>query len=448
MSWNREYRSRRVTAEAAVAALPARAQVAMGMAVGAPPALLTALATRAEMGGIEELKLWYFHSMRHAGETVLRYDLLDRVRPHCMFLSAVERALIKRGEAEGRQVIDFVPVAFSDSSRMLAERVPLDAFLITVSPMDRHGWFTFGTNNDYATTAARSAKRLIVEVNPNMPRVFGESLLHVSEVDAIVEHEEVLPELDAFAPDGEDLSIAATIADMIGDGACLQMGIGTLPTAVCGLLRDRKDLGIHTELLTPGLARLIECGAVSNRRKTTYRGRSVFTFAMGDRAFYDLLDDNPSMHSAPVQIVNDPRHVSKNDNVVSVNATLQVDLSGACNSEHLLGRQYSGSGGQLDFVRGAQASAGGKSIIACHSTAKGGTVSRIVPKLQGPVTTPRNDTQIVVTEHGWVDLKGKSLRERAEALIGIAHPRFQEELVRSLARSTAGDANKKGEADG
>lgn len=432
MNWNQNYRSKIVTAEAAAAVIPSRANVAMGMAVGAPPALLTALAARAGANEIEELKLWYFHSLEHAAKTVLRYDLLDRVRPHCMFLSSVERALIKRGEADGRQVIEFVPVAFSDSSRMLAERVALDAFIITVSPMDRHGWFTFGTNNDYATTAARVAKRLIVEVNPNMPRVFGESLLHISEVDAIVEHEASLHELEPCAPDEDDLKIAATIAGMIDDDACLQMGIGTLPTAVCGLLTDRKDLGIHTELLTPGLASLIECGAVTNRRKTTYRGRSVFTFAMGNRTFYDLLDDNPSMYSAPVEIVNDPRHISKNDNVVSVNATLQVDLSGACNSEHLLGRQYSGSGGQLDFVRGAQASKGGKSIIACHSTAKGGTISRIVPKLHGPVTTPRNDTQIVVTERGWVDLKGKSLRERAEALIGIAHPRFHEELARSL----------------
>lgn len=431
MSVQQEYRSKRVAPDEAAAALPARAQAGMAMAVGAPQLLSQALADRVERGGIEELKLWYFHSLEHAGKTLLRYELLDRVRPHCMFLSKVERALIKRGAAEGREAIEFVPVAFSDSSRMLAEQVSLDAFLVTVSPMDRHGWFTFGTNNDYTSTAARSARRLIVEVNPNMPRVFGESLLHISEVDAIVEGDWLLPVLETSEPDADDLKIAALIADMIDDGSCLQMGIGTLPTAVCGLLRDRRDLGIHTELMTPGLAQLIACGAVNNRRKSTYRGRSVFTFAMGDRAFYDMLHDNPSMHSAPVQIVNDPRHISKNDRVVSVNATLQVDLSGACNSEHLLGRQYSGSGGQLDFVRGAQASAGGKSIIACHSTAQGGKVSRIVSRLAGPVTTPRNDTQIVVTEQGWVDLKGKSLRQRAEALIGLAHPSFREELQRS-----------------
>ncbi|MFN3389851.1 MAG: acetyl-CoA hydrolase/transferase C-terminal domain-containing protein, partial [Allosphingosinicella sp.] len=294
------------------------------------------------------------------------------------------------------------------------------------------GWFTFGTNNDYATTAARSAKRLIVEVNPHMPRVFGDSLLHVSEVDAIVEHAAPLLEFAFPAGAPEDEAIAAIIAGMIEDGSCLQMGIGTLPNAVCAKLEGHSDLGIHTELMTPALARLIQCGAVTNRRKATYTGRSVFTFAMGDRAFYDFLDDNPSMHSAPVQIVNDPRHVSKNDKVVSVNATLQVDLGGACNSEHMLGRQYSGSGGQLDFVRGACASKGGKSIITCHSTAKGGTVSRIVPQLEGPVTTPRNDTHIVVTEFGWADLKGKSLRARAEALIAIAHPKFREELERAI----------------
>lgn len=427
-----EYRARLTSAAQAVATIANDSDIAIGMAVAEPPALLAALAARVEAGELTGLRPWYFHSLIHAGTTLLRYELLDRVHPRCMFLSPIERALIQRGEAEGRVPIEFVPTAFSDSSRLLSERVALDAFVTTVSPMDRNGWFTFGTSNDYGTTAARSAKRLIVEVNPKMPRVFGESLLHISEVDAIVENEQ--PLFEAAYPDAvaEDETIATLVADMIEDGACIQMGIGTLPNAVCAKLEGHRDLGIHTELMTPALARLIQCGAVTNRLKTTYRGRSVFTFAMGDRAFYDFLDDNPSMHSAPVQIVNDPRHISKNDKVVSVNATLQVDLGGACNSEHMLGRQYSGSGGQLDFVRGASASKGGKSIIACHSTAKDGTVSRIVPRLEGPVTTPRNDVHIIVTEFGWIDLKGKSLRERAEALIGIAHPRFREELSRAI----------------
>jgi len=428
-----QYRERLCTAAQAVAAIPSGADIAIGMAVAEPPALLTALAERVEAGDLKELRPWYFHSLIHAGTTLLRYELLDRVHPHCMFLSPIERALVARGEKEGRVPIEFVPVAFSESSRLLSERVALEAFVTTVSPMDRNGWFTFGTSNDYSTSAARAAKRLIVEVNPNMPRMFGESLLHISEIDAIVEHEAPLFEAFYPPPATEDETIAALVAAMIDNGACIQMGIGTLPNAVCAQLTGHKDLGIHTELMTPALAKLIQCGAVTNRRKTTYRGRSVFTFAMGDRAFYDFLDDNPSMHSAPVQIVNDPRHIAKNDNVVSVNGTLQVDLGGACNSEHMLGRQYSGSGGQLDFVRGACASKGGKSIIACHSTAKDGAVSRIVSRLDGPVTTPRNDTHIVATEYGWVDLKGKSLGERARALIGIAHPKFRDALSSAIA---------------
>jgi itaconate CoA-transferase len=315
---------------------------------------------------------------------------------------------------------------------LLSERVDLDVCITTVSPMDQHGWFTFGTSNDYTSTAARSARRLVVEVNAAMPRVFGDSLLHVSEVDAIVENHRPLTEIPCGTPSPEELTIAGIIAGMIDDRACLQMGIGTLPEAVCALLADRKDLGVHTELLTPALAGLIKCGAANNMAKTTYRGRSVFTFAMGDAAFYDFIDDNPSFNSLPVNIVNDPRHISKNDNVVSVNGTLQIDLGGACNSEHVMGRQYSGSGGQLDFVRGATASRGGKSIIACQSTAAGGTISRIVPVLDGPVTTPRNDTHIIVTEYGWADLKGKSMRQRAEALIGLAHPKFRDELASAV----------------
>jgi len=427
------YRARLTTADDAVAGIGSNMDVAMGMAVAEPPALLEALARKVEGGGVSNLRLWYFHSLEAAGKTLLRRELLDRVRPHCMFLSGVERALIK-GDPEGRPCgpIEFVPLAFSESPRLMAEHVRPDACVTTVSAMDRHGYFTFGTANDYTSTAARAAKRLIVEVNPQMPRVFGESLLHVSEVDAIVENSLSLPEIPCGQPTPDELAIAAIIAGMIDDRACIQMGIGTLPAAVCAMLHDRRDLGIHTELLTPPLTDLIRCGAVTNQAKETYRGRSVFTFAMGDAAFYAFMDDNPALHSLPVNLVNDPRHIAKNDSVVSVNGTLQVNLAGACNSEHLLGHQFSGSGGQLDFVRGARASRGGKSIIACQSTACGGTVSRIVPRLDGPVTTPRNDTQIIVTEFGWVDVSGMSLRQRADALIGIAHPRFRDELANGL----------------
>ncbi|MGB5076001.1 MAG: acetyl-CoA hydrolase/transferase C-terminal domain-containing protein [Sphingorhabdus sp.] len=427
------YRAKLTTANEAMASIGSGMNLAMGMAVAEPRSLLEALAHRLENSAVSDLRIWYFHSLEAAGKSVLRRDLLDRVRPHCMFLSGIERALIREDPSHSEYgPVEFVPVAFSGSPQLLSERADLDVCITTVSPMDRHGWFTFGTSNDYTSTAARSARRLVVEVNPAMPRVFGDSLLHVSEVDAIVESLHPLPEIPCGTPSHEELEIARIIAGMVDDRACLQMGIGTLPAAVCMLLGDRKDLGIHTELMTPALAGLIECGAVTNNAKATYRGRSVFTFAMGDAAFYDFLDDNPAFHSLPVHIVNDPRHISKNDNVVSVNGTLQIDLGGACNSEHLLGRQYSGSGGQLDFVRGATASKGGKSIIACQSTAQDGNVSRIVPVLDGPVTTPRNDTHIIVTEYGWTDLKGKSMRQRADALIDLAHPKFRDELTKNL----------------
>lgn len=426
------YASKRMSAEEAAKLVSSDSHVAMGMAVAEPPALLAALARRVEAGTLSGMRLWYFHSMAHAAQSVLRRDLLGRVRPHCMFLSSVERALVKADPTVCEHLIDFVPTAFSASPQLLRYEVALDTCVTMVSPMGKHGYFTFGTANDYTSVAARAAKKLIVEVNPLMPRVFGESPLHISEIDAIVENASPLIEVGEQEPAPEDELIAEIVAGMIDDGACLQMGIGNLPAAVCRRLTGRKDLGIHTELMTPALAALMECGAVTNRRKATFPGRSVFTFAMGNRAFYDWLDDNQALYSLPVDEVNDPRHIAKNDNVVSVNATLQVDLSGACNSEHMLGRQYSGSGGQLDFVRGANASKGGISIIACRSTAKEGTVSRIVHRLEGPVTTPRNDVHWIVTEYGAADLRGKTLRERAEAMISLAHPRFRDELAAHL----------------
>jgi itaconate CoA-transferase len=353
----------------------------MGMAMSEPPALLRALAERVEASELGDIKLYYFESTKTAGNTILRYELLDRLKPYCLFLSRIEREIIKRSDQEGRKLIYFVPCPFSQSVRYLTEKINVDTFLVTVSPMDEHGYFTFGTGNDYSSAAARSAKRLIVEVNENMPRVFGRSLLHVSEVDAIVEK-----------------------------------------------LGARRDFGIHTECFTPGMVQLIESGAVNNRRKQVNTGKSVFTFAMGQKATYKFLHNNPSVESYPVDYVNDPAIIAKNDNVVSINSALQIDLTGACNAEHLLGHQYSASGGQLDFVRGAYASRGGKSIIALESTAARGKVSKIVPRLDGPVTTPRNDVQFVVTEFGSADLKAKSSAERVLALVELAHPKFREDL--------------------
>jgi itaconate CoA-transferase len=425
------YAAKLTTPEKAVAAIPSSSRISMGMAVAQPPALLKALADRAAAGAVEDLRIYYYETTRIAGDTVLRYELNDRIRPYSMFVTAVDRALVKRGlEDGGRKVLSYVPNNFHEAPRLLIEEIGIDTFLHTVSSMDRHGYFSFGTGNDYSTKVAGSAKRLIIEVNKNMPRVHGDGAeLHVSEVDAIVENHVPLLELPSRGPGPEDAAISRTITGLVPDGACLQMGVGALPNLVCAALVDRNDLGIHTEALNMGLVDLVRAGVVTNRRKTIDRGKSVFTFAMGQKAMYDYLDDNPSVASRPVDYVNDPRIIAQNDNVISINATIEIDLTGACNSEHMLGHQYSASGGQLDFVRGAYASKGGKSIIAARSTAAKGKFSRIVPRLEGPVTTPRIDTQYIVTEFGAVNLKGRSSTERAHALIGLAHPEFRDELT-------------------
>ncbi len=424
------YADKLCSATDAVDGISSRENISMGMALGEPPALLRALSKRLESSDLSDLKLWYFHSMPEAAQTILKYEFMDRVTPHCMFMGPIERELMKRGEKDGLKVINFVPVAFSDAPKLLSEHVQLDTFVTVVSPMDRHGYFSFGANNDYATTAARAAHRTIIEVNEHMPRVFGDSMIHVSEVDAIIENSTPLFEIPDIPPSSEEERIGEIVAEMIPDGACLQMGIGALPNVVCKHLKSRRELGIHTELLSPGLVDLIECGAVTNRQKNTFPGRTVFTFALGNQKMYDLLHDNPAVNSHPVHIVNDPRHIAKNPNVVSVNATLQIDLTGACNSESLGKRQHSGSGGQLDFVRGARRSENGRSIIAACSTAKDGKVSRIVPELTGAVTTPRNDVDTIVTEYGAVRLIGLSGEDRARALITLAHPDHRGELTR------------------
>ncbi|MFK0380336.1 acetyl-CoA hydrolase/transferase family protein [Pandoraea sp. NPDC090278] len=424
------YQSKLTVPEVAVSLIDPGSRISVGMAAAEPPALLAALADRAADGKVEGIRAYYYESTPLLNETILRYELNDRIAPFSMFITSAERALIKRGLEDGRKVVSFVPSTFHQAPRLLSEHIGIDTLLMIVSPMDRHGYFSLGTGNDYSSRLVQTARRVIVEVNENMPRVQGNGAqIHVSQVSAIVEHTVPLFELPIRRADPEDEAIGRTIAEMVPDGACLQMGVGALPNFVCAQLTTRNDLGIHTEALCPGMIDLIQRGVVNNRRKALDIGKTVFTFAMGQKSMYQFIDDNPAIYSQPVDYVNDPHIIAQNDRVISVNATLQVDLTGACNSEHVLGHQYSASGGQLDFVRGAYASKGGKSIIACRATAAKGQISRIVPRLDGPVTTPRIDTHIVVTEYGWTDLKGKSSTERALSLIAIADPRFRDELL-------------------
>jgi itaconate CoA-transferase len=425
-----EYKAKLTDSRSAVQQIGSHSVVAIGQAVCQPPALMEALASRAEAGNIDDVKLYYMHAEEHMKRSLLRYELMGRIKPYSMFMQAAEHELIKKGEEDGdRKVVYYVPNSFSQSIRFFTEHIRVDAFLVTVSPMDRNGYFTFGTNNDYTSSAARQAKRLIVEVNRHMPRVFGRSLLHISEVDAIVENDVPLLTLNPRPIHEHERKIGQRIAELIPDRACLQVGVGGVPSGVCEALIDRKDLGIHTEVLNPALAHLIQKGIVTNRWKKINPGKSVFTFAMGDEAFYEFLNDNITLESHPVNYVNDPAVIAQNDNVVSINSTIEMDLTGACNSEFVKGHQFTSTGGQLDFVRGAYASKGGMSFIAFQSSIKDGKISKIVPRLSGPVTTPRTDVHYVVTENGVANLKGLSSTERAQALIGLANPAFQDELT-------------------
>lgn len=422
-----EYRSKLKSPAAAAELIPSRGTLSMGMAVSEPPALLGALENRVKAGSIEHLRVYYSHSVMAAAVTILKYEYMDVIKPHPFFPTIIERTLAERGRQDNRRVVFYMPGNFSAMPRTLAA-IGVDTFIVMVAPMDKAGFFSCGTNSDYTIPTARIAKKLIVEVNPRMPRTFGDSTIHISDVDAIVEYESPLFSVPRRLPNETDKAISKYIVEMVPDGATLQIGVGGVPNAVCEALTNHRNLGIHTELMTPSVASLIQSGAVTNRRKATNPYKNVYTLAVGNEPLYEYMNDNSSMEAYSVDYVNDPYVIGRNDNVISISAFLEVGLDGEVNSEAVLGKQYSAPGGQLDFVRGAQLSKGGKSILTAYSTAANGRVSRIVPRIEGPTTDPRADTQYIVTEYGVADLFGKSTAERAEALIAIAHPKFRDEL--------------------
>jgi itaconate CoA-transferase len=424
-----DYQQRLTTAAEAMSHVPNDSALALGLSPCQPPALLRALANRAKAKNIGGVRVYYSVSGKHLRNTILRFEHLRRFEPHCLFFGATERELAARARAEGRgRVVHYVPNFFFELDRIIPDHLPVETFITTVSPMDADGNFSFGTNSDYSVVMSRRCRRIVVEVNRHMPRVHGPAHVHVTEVAAIVENDTPLEAFPVAPPKDLDPIVARNVVDLIPNGATLQMGIGGLPSVVCSFLSNHKDLGIHTELLTPPMATMMKDGIVTNRLKKLDVGKTIFTFALGDEFLYDFMNDNPDIEGRAVSYVNDPRVISQHDKFISINSTLEIDLTGQCNSECLGGYQYSGAGGQVDFVRGAFASKGGKSVMVLHSTASDGTVTRIVPRLHGPVTTGRMDTHWVVTEHGAVCLKGKSESERAQALISIAAPQFRDEL--------------------
>jgi len=397
-----------------------------GMAVAEPPALLAALAEAVREGKRDGLKVYSMLSQAHAAQTILAPDLAASIESRSWFVSGLNRNLISVG------LNDFVPNYFHQIPRLCREFMGIDCAVTTVSPMDKAGYFTFGVANDFTSAAVRCAKKVIVEVNQNMPRVFGDSLVHISEVDAVVEHHVPLLEVKTREAKPEAEGIGRHIAELVPDGATIQIGYGALPDAITRYLENHRDLGIHTEVFGDGLVRLIERGVANGLKKTLHPRKHVFTFVMGSRETYEFANDNPSLESYCGSYNNDPDVIARNDNMMSINSIIEVDLLGQCNAEYMAGSQFSGTGGQLDFVRGAFNSRGGKSMLAFYSTAKGGSVSRVVPRLSTGtiVTTPRMDTHYLVTEYGAVNLKGKTCRQRALDIIGIAHPRFRDDLLK------------------
>lgn len=421
-----EYKRKLVSPEEAARAVPEGGTLIHGLTMAEPPALLGAIAQRVASGGLSQLTVYSLLPTETACKSILAPELAGAVKAFTWFVSACDRALVDEG------IEDFIPCHFHQVPRLIEDGPPLDVCVTTVSTMDAHGFFSLGTANDFTSTAARKAHKLIVEVNRNMPRVFGQSHIHISEVGLIVEnHVPVRPYLDG-PPKAEDCRIGQKVAELIPDGATLQLGVGSLPGAVADYLMDHKDLGVHTEVFGQAMVKLIQAGIINGRRKSIHRHLHVYTVAQGGPEMLEFMHDNPSMASFPVSYVNHPKTIAKNQRMISINSLIQVDLTGQCNAEFLAGHQISGTGGQLDFVRGSYDSPGGRSILAFRSTARGGKISRVVPRLEvgAAVTTPRMDAHFLVTEHGVVNLKGKSTKQRAQAIISLAHPDHREELAR------------------
>lgn len=410
------------TAEELVAGISPGTNVVAGMANGEAHTLTDALEAAAAAGRLRGVRVHQMHALRDRGYYDGRYG--DDLRLVSYFLSHVTRRYAQLG------TVDVVPAHFSEVPLLLSWLDDLVVF-VAASPPDRHGYVSFGTNAEYVASLIGKVP-FYVECNPRMPRTYGRNAIHLSQVAGWCEADYDLVEVTPAVPDERDRRIAELVAERIGDGACLQAGIGSIPNTVLSLLRDRRDLGIHTELMSDGVIDLIDSGAASGTNKVRRPGRAVATFCVGTRRLYDFLDDNRSVELLPVNWVNSPRIIAQIPRFVSINGTVEIDFMGQAASEMIGGNLWSGSGGQADFARGALYSEGGQGFLVCRSTTADGRISRIVPRLGNgqAVTTLKNTVDKVVTEYGVAELRGRSIRERVHALIGIAHPDHREWLER------------------
>lgn len=433
MSWQDEYKKRLTTAEIAVRAIKPGNRVVVGHNCGEPQYLVkTMVAHRADYANVE-----ITHMLPMGPSEYCLPENTGNFIHNSFFIGTSTRDAVNCGRAK------YTPCFFKDMPRLLREDLPVDVALCQLSPPDEKGYCSFGIAVDYTKPAAESAKIIIAQINRHMPHTHGDTLIHISKLDYIVAYDEPLITYRSTKQGNPDFvtgirKLGNYCADLIDDGACLQLGIGEIPDAVLPFLTDKKDLGIHTEMFSDGVVNLIRKGVINCSRKQINKNKVVAAFLMGSRKLYDFVDNNPAVEMYSVEYTNDPYIIGRNDNVVAVNSCLQIDLLGQLTSETLGAAHYSGVGGQVDFIRGAARSKNGKSIIAVASTAGNGKYSRIVPTLEKgtAVTTSRNDVHYLVTEYGVANLRGKSVKERALALISIAHPDFRERLMRYCRKMT------------
>ena len=420
MKWMGDYKSKLATAEEAVSLIKSGDKIFTSGNAAAPYKLMEALARRKD----ELTDVEIFNLLLLGNDPLSEPEMRGHFRDKSLFVGPANRAAVNEGRA------DYFPIFLYKIPLLFREQIQLDVTAIQTSPPDEHGYLSLGVETIATKAAAETAKCVIAEVNEKMPRALGDCFISVSKVCKIVEVSEDLPTLPTNTFTEVEKKIAQNITTLIEDGATLQLGIGGIPGAVLYLLKDRKDLGIHTEMLSDGIIEAIESGIVTNARKSLNPGKVIATFALGSKELYKYIHNNPLFEMHPVDYTNHPCIVAQNDNMVSINSALEVDLTGQVCSDSIGYTIYSGIGGQVDFTRGAAWSKGGKPIIALPSTAKIGEISRIVPHLKegAGVVTSRGDVHYVITEYGIAYLFGKSIRDRVEAMINIAHPKFREEL--------------------
>jgi acetyl-CoA hydrolase len=426
-SWPLEAKRKAATLEDAARLVTSGQRVYLQGGCAVPSALVNALVAR--HNELHDVEIIHLHTEGPA--PYAEAAMAGQFRHNALFIGQNVREAVNTGRA------DFTPVFLSDVPRLFEETLPLDVALIQVSPPDRFGFCSLGISVDCAKPAALSARTVVAQVNTRMPRTHGDSFLHVSQIDHLVPVDQELIQVSVGPSDDPQCAdIGRLVAALIEDGSTIQTGIGLIPNAVLAALASHKHLGLHTEMFSDGLLELIEAGVLDNDAKSYHRGKAVASFVMGSRRLYDFVDDNPMIEMQPVTFTNDPFQIARNDRMVAINSAIEVDLTGQVCADSIGHRLYSGIGGQLDFVRGASRSRDGKAIIALPSTAAGGTVSRIVAELKpgAGVVTTRGDVHFVVTEFGVADLFGRTLRDRAKALIAIAHPASRDELEHSARR--------------